>query len=222
MSAADDFDPIADEDLIGCAEPHRPDFAGAAERWAQREQAEQADYDALDGLLDRIAFRPSDYTRLLDGMTETNRQETLHAVRRKYPVLVAREGASPDVRLEIEKENLRRSRQARRDVDAEERVALEKPQPVSLSDLLAEPDEDVVYRMHGLWAVGGRIVLAAQNKTGKTTMVNNVVRSLVDGEPFLGKFDTDPVRRVVLIDNERTLGRPGGGSASRTSATPTP
>lgn len=76
------------------------------------------------------------------------------------------------------------------------------PTPVSLTDFLAEPDEDAEYRIEGLFPVGGRILLAAQQKAGKTTMTANLIRCLVDGDPFLDTFEVTPVRRVAVIDNE--------------------
>lgn len=78
----------------------------------------------------------------------------------------------------------------------------ERPRPISLTDFLAEPDEDVRYRVDGLWPREGRIVLSAQNKSGKTTLTGNLVRSLVDGDDFLGQFGVERADRVVLIDNE--------------------
>jgi AAA domain len=80
------------------------------------------------------------------------------------------------------------------------------PPPVTLAELLTEPDEDVVYRIAGLWPTAGRVLLAAQFKSGKTTLVGNVIRALVDGGDFLGRFATTPVRRVVLVDTEMGRG----------------
>lgn len=80
--------------------------------------------------------------------------------------------------------------------------------PIALHDFLAIPDEPTKYRIDGLFPVGGRIMLSAQFKAGKTTAVGNLIRSLVDGEPFLGRFATEPIERVTLLDNEldeRTL-----------------
>lgn len=82
----------------------------------------------------------------------------------------------------------------------------ERPNSTSLTDLLAEPDEDVQYLIDRLWPVSGKIVLAAQNKAGKTTLVGNLVRSLVDGDAFLGHFKVEQVGRVVLLDNELSPG----------------
>lgn len=59
------------------------------------------------------------------------------------------------------------------------------PEMTALADLLAEPDEEPIYRIQGLWPQGGNVVVSAQYKAGKTTLVGNVVRCLADGEPFL-------------------------------------
>lgn len=76
-----------------------------------------------------------------------------------------------------------------------------------LEAFLAEPDEADRYRIEGLWPVGGNVLLAAQYKAGKTTMVHNLIRSLVDGTPFLGRFETAPVSgRVVVLDFEMPEG----------------
>ena len=78
------------------------------------------------------------------------------------------------------------------------------PAPISLTDLLAMPDEEVLYRVDGLLLRGGRALLTAQFKAGKTTLTGNLVRCLADGGKFLGQFDTAPARRVTLIDTEMT------------------
>lgn len=84
------------------------------------------------------------------------------------------------------------------------------PQPLSLTELLAEPDDEAQYRIGELWPVGGRVLLAAPYKAGKSTLVGNLIRSLVDGDKFLGRFGTTKAGRVVLIDTEldrRTMRR---------------
>ena len=83
-------------------------------------------------------------------------------------------------------------------------TAPEAPPPVSLTDLLAQPDPELVYRLEGLWPQHGRALLAAQFKSGKTTLVGNLIRSLVDETPFLGTFPPAPLDsgRVFLIDDE--------------------
>lgn len=77
------------------------------------------------------------------------------------------------------------------------------PAVESLTEFLAEPDPPTAYRVEGLQPAGGRALLTAQAKSGKTTVVGNLLRALVDGENFLGKFETAPVDgTVVLIDDE--------------------
>jgi len=72
-----------------------------------------------------------------------------------------------------------------------------------LDQFLAIEDDPAVYRIEGLWPVGGRVINAAQYKAGKTTMVANLIRSLADGEKFLGQFNVrQPAGTIVLFDNE--------------------
>jgi hypothetical protein len=92
--------------------------------------------------------------------------------------------------------------EARKRHERKTRPTADPPSLVSLTKLLDEPDEEVPYLVDGVWPKQGRIVLAAQNKTGKSTLVGNLIRSLVDGEAFLGRFPVERVERVVLVDNE--------------------
>lgn len=75
------------------------------------------------------------------------------------------------------------------------------PEVVTLTEELKIPDSPVQYRVGGLWPVGGKVVLAAQYKAGKTTMVQNLARSLADGKTFLG-HPVEGRRRVAVIDTE--------------------
>jgi RecA-family ATPase len=75
--------------------------------------------------------------------------------------------------------------------------------PTPLADFLAVEDDPVAYRINSLWPRGARIVLAAQAKAGKTTLVGNVMRSILDGDPFLGKYQTEPIQGgAILLDFE--------------------
>ncbi len=76
------------------------------------------------------------------------------------------------------------------------------PHPVPLAEFLAQPDEPVRYRVDALWPSGGRVVIAARHKAGKTTLAGNLLRSLTDGPPFLGRFAVEPAARVTLVDDE--------------------
>lgn len=76
------------------------------------------------------------------------------------------------------------------------------PDFLSLPDLLAQPDDDERWIVQDLLTYRGKILLAAQNKAGKTTLVGNLVRNLADGGKFLGEFDTEQQQRIVVIDAE--------------------
>ena len=94
-----------------------------------------------------------------------------------------------------------------------QRAALMGQQPphmVTMADFLSVPDEDTIYRVDGLFPVGARVLLAAQYKAGKTSMIANLLRCLVDGDPFLGRYPVAPIGKILLIDtelDERTLRR---------------
>lgn len=100
------------------------------------------------------------------------------------------------LKIQIRDEARRRARRAQAGAQA-------PPEPVTLTDFLAIPDDPQQYRIEGLWPVGGRVMLSAQFKSGKTTMTGNLVRALVDGQPFLDRFMTrPPTGRVAIIDDE--------------------
>ena len=111
-------------------------------------------------------------------------------------------------RIHAHLETMRDRAEAGRRFKAEQLGALELPAVYTLDRFLAIPDEEVRYRIADVLAVGGHNVLAAQYKAGKTTLIGNLIRVLVDGGDFLGRHHTEPVQRVALIDNEldeRTL-----------------
>lgn len=82
------------------------------------------------------------------------------------------------------------------------------PAPSTLTDLLSRPRPTVRWRVEGLWPKGGRVNVVAAAKAGKTTMLSNVVRSLIDGDPLLGVHTTEPIQHdgaaVVIFDFEMT------------------
>lgn len=107
-----------------------------------------------------------------------------------------------DAEVEQEARKLR-IREAARNLVVRERLGEQAiAKPISLTDFLAVEDDEATYRVDGLWPTNGRVLLAANNKAGKTTLTGNLVRSLVDGDPFLGQFTVQRASRVVLLDNE--------------------
>lgn len=103
-------------------------------------------------------------------------------------------------RIEIRNEAQRRVR------DCQATKDFENPGPlVSLTDDLAAPRDEESWAIEGLIPTGGNLVIAAAYKTGKTTLVQNLIRSLADHEPFLGQYPvTTLTGRVALFNFELT------------------
>lgn len=92
-------------------------------------------------------------------------------------------------------------REAERQLKQQDRGELAPVVP--LGDFLAVEDADVQYRIDRLLPVGGRAILSAPYKSGKSTLIANLLRSLADGDPFLGGFEPEqPDGRIVLFDDE--------------------
>jgi len=92
---------------------------------------------------------------------------------------------------------------ARQRLAQEAAGAFEMPEMVLLDEFLAEPDQPINYRIDKLWPVNGRIVTAAQYKAGKTTLRDNMIKSLADGYDFLDQFQVhQPEGRIVVFDLE--------------------
>jgi RecA-family ATPase len=68
---------------------------------------------------------------------------------------------------------------------------------------LEQPDEQAKYLINEVFPTGGNITLTAEYKSGKTTLINNVVKALVDDQPFLGRYGVnDHTRNVVIFNYE--------------------
>lgn len=86
----------------------------------------------------------------------------------------------------------------------EQALVKEFPYPLkqwSLADELALPPREHVWRVQDLQRVHGNVVLIAGYKLGKTTLIMNLVRSLVDGTPFLDLFPVDRFEGNVAVFN---------------------
>ena len=108
--------------------------------------------------------------------------------------------------LVAEEYTLQKARRiARRQLDAEERPPVTFPEALTLAERLAQPPDPVAWRVEGWLPAGGRAVLAAQAKAGKTHVAANLVRCLVDGQPWLGRDRVAPVvGTVAVVDFEMT------------------
>lgn len=74
--------------------------------------------------------------------------------------------------------------------------------PIPLDDFLAVKHPPTKWIIEGLQPVGTRALLAAQAKSGKTTMVANLIKALADEQPFLGKYINRFTGTITLIDDE--------------------
>ncbi|RBO87225.1 bifunctional DNA primase/polymerase-like protein [Micrococcus sp. KT16] len=108
-------------------------------------------------------------------------------------------------------ERLRVTEAARRMVSAERAAQAPPPVPVDMGEFIAaHADDEASWLLEDLWPLGGRVMLTAPAKGGKTTMMGNLVRTLADGAPFLDRFApvnlSETGGRVVLLDTEMTEG----------------
>lgn len=109
--------------------------------------------------------------------------------------------AQDDIESELRRQ--RAVHEARRRLAAEERGPIVVPEPMTLRDQLAVDRPPVTYRIDGWQPAQSRVMLAAQFKAGKTTLVANVIRALADSIPFLGRHEVRPVTGTVgIIDTE--------------------
>jgi hypothetical protein len=110
-----------------------------------------------------------------------------------------------------ELEQLVRSRMLWRKADeiAKERIAAENRPPIEpdfsldLETLFSEPVVQTQFLISEILPINARILLAAQHKAGKTTMIGNLVRSVCDSVPFLGyDVNVPDDSRIGLLDFE--------------------
>lgn len=102
-----------------------------------------------------------------------------------------------------ELETQRIKRDVRQHLQSEEILATFRTPSFTLSarEELQQPDEETQWLVNQLFPTGANILLTAAYKSGKTTMVNNLVKSLVDDEPFLNRYGVDEHTGRVTIFN---------------------
>lgn len=103
---------------------------------------------------------------------------------------------------EVERQRVRRQADQ---VLREEEAAAAWQEPAwrpTLTAELAIPDEPVTYTVQDLLPTGGNVLLTAQFKAGKTTLVNELARCLADSDKFLGRFATHTPGRIALWNYE--------------------
>ena len=105
--------------------------------------------------------------------------------------------------VELETQQIRR--EVKRRLDDEDMLASFRQPSYILSarDELDLPDEETAWLVEDLFPTGANILLTAAYKSGKTTLVNNLVKSLVDEESFLNRFNVaQHDGRVVVFNYE--------------------
>lgn len=123
-------------------------------------------------------------------------------------------GKDPDGDVQFEQDvrqqqhRLRVQREARRREEAEAAAtATPELRVVTAADLLAMPgaDEPLAWTADQVFPEGHNVSLPGATTLGKTTLLLNLARALVDGEPFLGQFSTRlPEGRVAFWNYEVT------------------
>lgn len=107
--------------------------------------------------------------------------------------------------MRMTKHELQVRRAANRELDQEEAAELFATPPFfgSLADELRADLDMPDWRIDGLCRIGHNVLFAAQAKSGKTTTCANLLRSLADGTPFLGRLDVaKPAGRIGFLNYE--------------------
>jgi hypothetical protein len=116
---------------------------------------------------------------------------------------IAADYASKDTRVERVKAEIRAREQARIEIAREEADAVPMELPLgTAADYLAEGDEEIAYTIDRWHTTGGNTLIVSQGKVGKTTLGVNLMKSLADGVPFLGRYDVEFDGRVAYLDYE--------------------
>lgn len=110
-----------------------------------------------------------------------------------------------DRMLEYEVRRQRAVRRAREIVDAENRPPAEPFDLDTLAGVLARPAPPAA-RIAGLVPWEASTLVVAERKAGKTTLVLNMARSLLTGEPFLGGLEVRPLDGTVAVLNFEVSG----------------
>lgn len=128
-------------------------------------------------------------TGLDDWFVRGQTIKQLHAYIERKKHAVMRDTFAVEVATAKQKERIRR--QAKREINEEEAAekwdARSLPPIRTLAEILEDdPDLTLDWFVQDLAAQNFRILLAAQQKAGKSTLMLNLIRSVLTGAPFLG------------------------------------
>ena len=113
------------------------------------------------------------------------------------------ERTGEDIMLAAEIQQQRIRKLAREHLRDEDNLAKFKLPEIhhNLTIELQQPDEEAKYLINELFPTGANISLTAEYKSGKTTLINNIVKSLADDWPFLGRYGINDHDRNIVIFN---------------------
>jgi hypothetical protein len=116
-----------------------------------------------------------------------------------------------DLQILDEMDRERVKREARRRLNAEERGRVTIPEIATLQQRLSRQRESVQWRIRDWQPGNSRVILTAQFKAGKTTIVGNLIRSLADADLWLGRDEVQYVVGAIgLIDTEMSCSQLDG------------
>lgn len=78
------------------------------------------------------------------------------------------------------------------------------PPTMTFQELAQRALPEVRWVVQDLMAVGHNVLLSAEFKTGKSTLILNLIRALADGRPFLDRFPTSLDGNVCYMNYELT------------------
>lgn len=99
--------------------------------------------------------------------------------------------------IDNRKNALRADAAARDELAAETAPAV--PAVIPGGVFLSQPDDKPAWRISNLWPAGGNVVLAAQFKSGKTTLRDNLIGTWCDGGLFLGRYAIIPADEPIFV-----------------------
>jgi len=92
------------------------------------------------------------------------------------------------------------------DVEKYERPRLLDPRVWTVCELAALPSADEEYVIaNGILTRGGKMLVYAKSGAGKTTLLDFLAGPLATGKPFLGRFEIDRPRRVLVVQGELSI-----------------
>lgn len=195
---------ITDEDLrafLDAEEAARTAEVAAAEEAHRAYLEEIAAERAIDEARRALEEEAAGERRAALLAAGREHRDSMAALSRRLARSAALDSLAPEL-IRAEVTRLRRVEQAKSYLAIERARAVDVAPAVGLSDFLETPDLTTPFIVDRVWPVDGNIAFSAQKKAGKSRIIQNLTRSLADGDPFLDVFAVLGQRRVALLDFE--------------------